>query len=137
MECRYAPSAVQLMGHALFSLSLPSLSHWSHPLQPSSVGTLVWICQEHPPPTPGDWRRELCSGPGSCMLPEGWLKCALTRFRPSEMLMMASISSSLCETQRLSECPGVTYPRDSPRLGVGVWGAVPALLSPSEQAWLC
>lgn len=51
MECRYAPSAVQLMGHALFSLSLPSLSHWSHPLQPSSVGTLVWICQEHPPPT--------------------------------------------------------------------------------------
>lgn len=35
----------------------------------------------------------------------------LTRFRPSEMLMMASISSSLCEAKVLSECVDSEKPR--------------------------
>lgn len=35
----------------------------------------------------------------------------LTRFRPSEMLMMASISSSLCEAKALSECVDSEKPR--------------------------
>lgn len=41
-----------------------------------------------------------CSDPG-CGLLRAAL-CLLTRFRPSEMLMVASISSSLCEAQGLS-----------------------------------
>lgn len=42
----------------------------------------------------------------------GGRRCALTRFRLSEMLMMASISSSRCKAQGLSECPGVIRARD-------------------------
>lgn len=35
--------------------------------------------------------------PRELVLPGGWLRGTLTRFTPSEMLMMASISSSLCK----------------------------------------
>lgn len=35
----------------------------------------------------------------SCGAGRGWPRCLLTRFRPSEMLMMASISSSICKAQ--------------------------------------
>ena len=39
----------------------------------------------------------------------GLLQHALTRLSPSEMLIMASISSSLCEAQAQSEGPGVSW----------------------------
>lgn len=47
---------------------------------------------------PGSWH---CQGPA---------RGALTRFRPSEMLMTASISSSLCKAKGLGGCGGLRDP---------------------------
>lgn len=102
----------------------PFLPHWPHILQPFSCGH-IGVSFAGPqlglpgsPQFPGGWLEE-----GTVLRPRelhavrGWHRCALTRFTLSEMLMMASISSSHCKAQELNECPGVMHAKD-PR----VWG---------------
>lgn len=87
------PSAEgQQAGLSLPSLSLPSLS----PVRLTGAD-LVGLQLGAPPPAPGGGHSAQTQGEAGgrgC-----WLQCALTRFSPSEMLIMASISSSLCEAQ--------------------------------------
>lgn len=93
------------------------------PLSPmSSLGQILLdFSWEPPPPAPGGGHSAQTQGEaggGGC-----WLQCALTRFSPSEMLIMASISSSLCEAQGQSEDPGVGGALRTPKLGTseGPW----------------
>lgn len=73
--------------------------------QGRSCWASAWIAGSHPSRR---WEGETAQAQAAGC--QGLAQCLLTRFRPSEMLMMASISSSFCEAQRL--CPGETHPRD-------------------------
>lgn len=99
MGCRYASSAVQLMDHDLFVLSLSLAFPLVSPTAVLFCGHIGLGLPGAIPPYPRRLEKGTVLRPRELHAARGWLKCTLTRFRPSEMLMMASISSCLCEAQ--------------------------------------